>query len=197
MSDADRLKWDQRYREGAYQTRQHPSAFLEQCARSLPPPGRALDLACGIGRNAMFLAGLGFAVDAVDISREALAIASARAAELPIRWLEHDLDRGFEPEVSYDVVVNIRFVNLPLLASLMAALRPNGALVVEQHLALPDVDVIGPKNPAFRVAPGELARIAAPLTIERLEEAVFQDPDGREAALARLFARNRPQPCSY
>ncbi len=197
MSVADRLKWDQRYREGAYETRQHPSAFLEECAPSLPAPGRALDLACGTGRNAMFLAGLGFAVDAVDISREALAIGSARAAELPIRWLERDLDRGFEPDFSYDVVVNVRFVNLPLLASLVAALRPNGVLVVEQHLAMPDVDVIGPKNPAFRVAPGELAGIAAQLTIERLHEAVFQDPDGRDAALARLFARNASQPCSY
>ena len=156
-----------------------------------------MDLACGTGRNAMFLAGLGFAVDAVDISREALAIGRARAAELPIRWLERDLDRGFEPEYSYDVVVNIRFVNLPLLASLAAALCPNGVLVVEQHLAMPDVDVIGPKNPAFRVAPGELARTAAPLTVERLHEAVFQDPDGREVALARLFARNASQPCSY
>ena len=156
-----------------------------------------MDLACGTGRNAMFLAGLGFAVDAVDVSREALAIGRASAAELPIRWLERDLDRGFEPDFSYDVVVNIRFVNLPLLASLVAALRPNGVLVVEQHLAMPDVDVIGPKNPAFRVAPGELARIALPLTIERLHEAVFQDPDGRDAALARLFARNASQPCSY
>ncbi len=189
MSTADRAKWNRRYREGAYQSRTHPSAFLEECVPTLPPPGRALDLACGTGRNAIYLAGLGFAVDAVDISAEALAIGRARASELPICWLERDLDAGFAPDASYDVIVNIRFVNLPLLDSLLPSLHPNGVLIVEQHLATSRDDVIGPKNPAFRVAPGELARLASALTIERAEEDVFEDPDGRKAALSRLLAR--------
>ena len=189
MSTADRAKWNQRYREGAYQSRTHPSAFLEECVPVLPPPCRALDLACGTGRNAVYLAGLGFTVDAVDISAEALAIGRARAAALPICWLEHDLDAGFAPDASYDVIVNIRFVNLTLLESLLPSLRPNGVLIVEQHLATSRDGIIGPKNPAFRVAPGELARLASVLTIERVEEDVFEDPDGRKAALSRLLAR--------
>ena len=189
MSTADRLKWNERYRDGAYHGRTHPSAFLEECAPALPTPGHALDLACGTGRNAIYLADLGFAVDAVDISTEALAIGQARASALPIRWLEHDLDSGFSHDVSYDVIVNVRFVNLPLLESLLPSLRPNGVLIVEQHLATSRDDVIGPKNPAFRVAPGELAGLASALTVERVEEDVFVDPDGRTAALSRLLAR--------
>ena len=189
MSTADRTKWNQRYREGAYHGRTHPSAFLEECAPTLPVPGRALDLACGTGRNALYLAGLGFTVDAVDISAEALAIGRARASALPICWLEHDLDSGFAPDANYDVIVNVRFVNLPLLESLLPSLRPNGVLIVEQHLATSRDDVIGPKNPAFRVAPGELAGLASALMIERVEEDVFEDPDGRKAALSRLLAR--------
>ena len=192
MSAVDREKWNRRYREGAYRARTHPSVFLEECAAALPAPGRALDLACGTGRNAVYLAGLGFAVDAVDISAEALAIGRARTRALPIRWLEHDLDSGFVPEAGYDVIVNIRFVNLPLLESLVPWLRPNGVMIVEQHLATARDDVIGPKNPAFRVARGELARLASTLTIERVQEDVFADPDGRNAALSRLVARQPP-----
>ena len=195
MSKADRLKWDQRYREGAYETRTHPSAFLEESRRRLPPPGRALDLACGTGRNALFLAGLGFTVDAVDISPEALAIGRARSKGLPIEWIERDLDDGFEPSTTYDLILNIRFVNLPLLDTLLPSLRPNGVLLVEQHLALATgEDVIGPRNPAFRVAHGALAALAAPLAVEHVEEDVFEDPDGRKAALARLLAR-KPVSC--
>lgn len=189
MSAVDREKWNRRYREGAYHGRTHPSAFLEECAAALPAPGRALDLACGTGRNAAYLADLGFTVDAVDVSAEALAIGRARAPALPIRWLEHDLDSGFVPEAGYDVIVNIRFVNLPLLESLVPWLRPNGVMVVEQHLATARDDVIGPRNPAFRVAPGELARLASALAIERIQEDVLTNPDGRKAALSRLLAR--------
>lgn len=188
MSAADRQKWDRRYREGAFEARTHPSAFLEESTPRLPPSGRALDLACGSGRNALFLARLGYKVDAVDVSTEALAIGHARSAGLPIRWLERDLDDGFEPDADYDLIVNIRFVDLPLVATLIPALRPNGVLIVEQHLVTNE-DVIGPKNPAFRVAPGALTALAAPLAIERLEEGIVEDPDGREAALARLLAR--------
>lgn len=192
MSAVDRQKWNRRYRDGAYQGRRHPSAFLAECAAALPAPGRALDLACGTGRNAVYLADLGFAVEAVDISAEALAIGRARAPALPIRWLEHDLDSGFVPEAGYDVIVNIRFVNLALLESLVPWLRPNGVMIVEQHLATPRDDVIGPRNPAFRVAPGELARLASTLAIESVQEDVLVDPDGRKAALSRLLARRPP-----
>lgn len=193
MSAVDRQKWNRRYRDGAYQGRTHPSAFLAECADALPAPGHALDLACGTGRNAVYLADLDFAVDAVDISAEALAIGRARAPALPIRWLEHDLDSGFVPEAGYDVIVNIRFVNLPLLESLVPWLHPNGVMIVEQHLATARDDVIGPRNPAFRVAPGELARrLSSALVVERVQEDVLPDPDGRKAALSRLLARRRP-----
>lgn len=192
MSRADREKWDRRYREGAYQSREQPSAFLAQCADYLPATGRALDLACGAGRNAIHLAQRDLAVDAVDISAEALARARAAADDLPIRWLEHDLDLGFDATMSYDVIVNIRYVNLPLLATLLSSLHPGGVLLVEQHLGGYQ-DVVGPTNPAFRVARGDLAELATTLQVEELHEGLFEDPDGRTAALARLVAR-KPLP---
>ena len=188
MSTADRDRWNARYADGAYESRRHPSPFLEQNAYLLPANGRALDLACGAGRNAIYLAQRGLAVDAMDISRVALDCGRAAAGELRIRWVECDLDDGFEANADYDLVVNIRYVNLPLVSSLLESLRPGGILVIEQHLAT-TADVIGPKNPAYRVEAGELGRVASGMVVEHLTEGLVEDPDGRPAALARLVAR--------
>ena len=204
MSAEDRAKWDARYAEGACDERPHPSAFLRDCLAggALPEPGRALDIACGTGRNAIYLAQYGWAVDAVDISPVALERARQRGGqgeEPPIRYLEQDLDAGFTAAGEYDLIVNIRYVNLPLLQALINHLRPGGALLVEQHLAPAeglDPTVVGPRNPAFRVAPGSLRRLAHGLQVRRSLEGPVREPDGTTAALARLLAFAPPQPNS-
>ena len=152
-----------------------------------------MDLGCGAGRNAIHLARLGFEVDAVDISAVALARGRRQAGGLSIRWLERDLDDGFEARGGYDLIVNVRFVQLDLVAKLIPSLRPGGALVVEQHLRTDVADATGPRNPAFRVAPGALASLAEPLDVQCLAEDVFEEPDGSRAALARLFALRRAE----
>lgn len=190
MSTADRDRWNARYADGTYESRRHPSPFLAQNAQALPDNGRALDLACGAGRNAIYLARRGLAVDAVDISRVALERGRAIGGELPIRWIECDLDDGFQASVDYEVIVNIRYVNLPLVSMLVESLRPGGVLVIEQHLVT-DAEVVGPKNPAFRVSRGQLGGVASGMTVEQIDEGVFDDPDGRRAALARLVARKQ------
>lgn len=190
MSEADQRKWDARYRHGAYEGRPHPSVFLAECADRLPSRGRALDMACGTGRNALFLARRGLIVDAVDISPVALERGRHRAGTLPVHWLQADLDADFAPTRQYDVIVNIRFVQPNLLTALLPSLRPGGALVVEQHLLWNGHEnVAGPQNPAFRVAPGTLPHLAPTLEIQRHEEGLITEPDGSVAAVARLFAR--------
>ena len=67
MSEADRKRWNERYKAGAYGQRTHPSALLATMVEQwLPVRGgaRALDLACGAGRNALYLAEQGYQVDA-------------------------------------------------------------------------------------------------------------------------------------
>ena len=194
MSEADRRKWDERYRQGAYSARPWPSAFLADCAELLPTEGRALDLACGAGRNALFLAERGLSVDAVDISAEALARGKAASGDLAIRWLRQDLDDGFDAPCRYDVIVNIRYVNPRLVRRLLPALRDGGVLIVEQHLKTAEEGVIGPTNAAYRVAPGDLVRLAHGLALARCEEGLFVDPDGGKAALARLAGRKIQPP---
>ncbi len=189
MSEADRARWNRRYAAGEYGERRWPSDFLKDSLDHLPR-GRALDLACGLGRNARFLAENGWQVDAVDVSDVALGKAEALAPNADIRWIACDLERAFTPPADYDLVLNIRYVNLPLLADLRSALRPGGALLVEQHLTLPDLPdaVVGPRSPRFRVAPGALRKLAEGLRVEVDEEGLFRDPDGETAALARLLA---------
>ena len=187
MSEADRRKWDARYRDGAFVERTWPSEFLVACAERLPRRGRALDLACGAGRNALFLAQRGLTVDAVDISAVALARARKDGAGLAINWLQADLETDFPWPRQYDVIVNIRYVNPPLVTALARRLAPGGALIVEQHLRHEKAEV-GPGNPAFRVAPGTLRQLAEGLSVVTHEEGLFRDPDNGVAALARLFA---------
>ena len=188
MSEDDRQKWNQRYAAGAYQTRPAASAWL---AHWLPevPPGRALDLACGLGRNARFMAQHGYLVDAVDISTEGLQRAAqlASADDLAINW--HELDLGLPAGFTgYQLITLFRYVNEPLLQSLADRLAPGGYLIVEEHLRT-TVEVAGPQNPAFRVAPGELRQAVAGLKVLAAEESVVADPDGAQVALARLAAR--------
>lgn len=200
MSGRDRDKWNTRYRQGAYANRPHASAFvLEQVPAILATQQaasgdghllRALDLACGAGRNAMYLAGLGYDVDAVDISTEALARGRdwARQRGHAIHWMEHDLDLGLPRGLNhYDLIVIVRYLDLSLVAAAADRLRPGGYLVCETHLAS-DAPVIGPRGDAFRAQPGELRHAAAELDVATYWEGELQDPDGRTAALARLVA---------
>jgi len=189
MSSADREKWNRRYREGAYTERTRPSAIVEDWIERIPI-GRALDVACGAGRNALFLAARGFEVDAVDISSEALdrARTNAQQSHVRVNWLQHDLDEPLLVDNLYQLILIIRYVNLPLIHRLAASLMPGGYLVCEQHLVT-EADVIGPTDPAYRVMRGDLSKTAKDLEVLFLEEGLLQDPDGRTAALARLVAQ--------
>jgi SAM-dependent methyltransferase len=190
VSAAEREKWDARYREGAYRDRTQPTALL---AERLPllPRGRALDVACGAGRNALFLAANGYAVTALDISTAALELGRRAAAErgLGIEWLCADLDDDVEsamPAGPFDLVVWVRYVHKTLMSHLIVRLKPGGALLCEQHLAS-DAAVAGPTSPRFRLAAGELRASAQGLRIDYSYEGLVVDPDGRSVALAQLI----------
>ena len=216
MSEQDKTRWENRYATGTHGGRSHPSELLVSWAprmlasqarpqlepRAIVEPRalglRALDVACGTGRNARYLAGLGYEVDAVDIAEAGLdrARSLAEASALSVRWLQHDLDRGLPEEFcGYDLILLVRYVNLTLLENLCRRLNPGGWLICEEHLRT-RAEVIGPSNPAFRVAPGAIAEAAAGLEILLAEESLTSDPDGRPVALARLVARRPPEPDS-
>ena len=94
MSNLDREKWNQRYVEDSYR-KNNPVTLLQDWLPDIPR-GKALDVACGAGRNTICLAQAGYRVDAIDISPEGLKKARQKAAEqgLEVNWIEHDLDQS-------------------------------------------------------------------------------------------------------
>jgi len=203
VSDRDREKWNARYRDGAYAERTHPAELLARWAPQVVAwhrrdesnrPLRALDVACGAGRNAVWLAVTGFHVDAVDIAEAGLAVGRARAAAagVAVNWHGLDLDGGLPAALTgYDLIAVIRYLNRPLLQALPARLGVGGLLVCEVHLETAAA-VVGPGAGAFRAAPGELASLLEGLEVLVLEEEIVTDPDGRAAAVARLVGRRVP-----
>ena len=188
MSDTDREHWNARYESGEYAARTHPSALLAAWIDRLPR-GRALDVACGLGRNAIHLAAHGYAVDAMDISGVALAKARerARTAGVEVNWIEADLEQPDIARGTYDVVVVARFLDRPLIPRLIDALRPGGHVVYDHHYIAP-VAVDGPKSHRFRARPNELLERFRALRVLSYEEGIIADPDGSRMALARLVA---------
>jgi SAM-dependent methyltransferase len=189
MSQTDREKWDTRYREGSYGTRTHPSELLVEWLPQLTK-GRALDVACGVGRNALYLSTSGYDVDAIDISSIALECLrkAARTRGLELTCLEIDLESDPLPTKHYDLILLVRYTNSALITRLLPLLADGGHFVCEEHLET-DEEVIGPTDPAFRVAPDELLQLTSELDVLFYNEGIVQDPDGRRAALARLVAR--------
>lgn len=201
MSQADQDKWNQRYREGAYALRKHPSALLEEWLPKLKiteAHPRAIDVACGTGRNAIYLARRGWHVDAVDIAQVALEYLSqtATAEDLPISCIQMDLEYAWRRPTKlftadrYDLAIMIRYTNMPLVDTLKDVLKAGGYLIIEEHLVT-EADVIGPQNQEYRMRPGVLRDAATGLDIIWYREGVVTDSDGRPAALAQLIARAR------
>lgn len=167
-----------------------PGPWLLSNASLLPPGGRVLDVACGRGRHALWLAAAGFQVHAVDRAPDALEglRRTARGRALPVEAWERDLeaedvDLG---DGAYDAVVVFRFLHRPLFPALRRALRPGGVLVYETFTV--GQETRGhPHNPRFHLQPGELLRLVAPLEVLREREGDFEGQ-----LLASVVARKRP-----
>jgi SAM-dependent methyltransferase len=132
--------WDQRYSTGEYVYGTHPNEFLADAVGALEPPGRVLCLAEGEGRNAVFLAELGFEVHAVDASRVGLAKAEALAQKrgVAIQTEVADLHGYAIAPASWDLIVSI-FCHLPAPArqalhrQVAQGLRPGGRFILEAY----------------------------------------------------------------
>jgi tellurite methyltransferase len=194
LSDDDRNKWNARYGESSAEPRREPSRFLQDWLPRLaqPPGASALDIGCGSGRNAHYLAEQRYRVDAMDISSAGLQRGDrlAEDAGLTLHWIERDLEQGLGLRGPYDLVIQFRYVNAGITAAVAELLSPGGVFICEQHL-VSEAEVVGPRSREFRVAPGELKRLASPLELLHTSEELTADSDGRAVALSRLVARRR------
>lgn len=158
MSPGEKTKvseWDDRYRR-----REHlddpPMPLIVRVAETLAP-GRALDIACGPGRHALFLAERGWYVTAVDGSRVAIEFLQARALGLTIDARVADLERGefrIEPD-AYDLICVCYYLQRDLFPHIRAGVRPGGLVVAAIH-TVDDAPGVKPMNPNFLLRSGEL-----------------------------------------
>ena len=154
-----------------------PTDWLIQNEDLLPRSGRALDLACGHGRHAFWLAERGLRVDAIDRNLERLRFvrAEAETRSLQVAPLRLDLESGVADlgnEV-YEAIVVVNYLHRPLFPALRAALRPGGVLVYETFIRAHAQHHHRPSNPDFLLAPGELPDLVAPLQVLRSREGEF------------------------
>jgi SAM-dependent methyltransferase len=187
----DRERWNEKYNtDEEFELPDDPIPELKRRIGTLPT-GRALDVATGTGRNARFLAGAGYDVDAVDVSDEALdrAAATADREGVDVNWIRADVDDFEFERDAYAVITVSFFAALERIPDIVAALAPGGVLVYEHHLRSSDEIEIGPSD-RYRYPSNHLLHACLDLTILHYEERTRLDDEGRTQAVATLVGRN-------
>src|SRR2546425_2673075 len=166
--------WDAKHRPAA----EAPPSDLASIVRELLPllpTGPALDIACGTGRHALFLAARGQHVTAVDFSGVALDTLEARAHSMHIHvrrsssvpatgrhlhggldLVQVNLEETQLPEHRFDLIICIQYLQRSLFSQMARALRPKGVLLMETHTRAQLEFAGGPRNPAYLLETGEL-----------------------------------------
>jgi tellurite methyltransferase len=168
MSRDERMRWDDRYQtDDRWRVDHAPFPWLVEHAPHASN-GLALDIACGLGHNTLWLAGQGYRVLGVDISLVALrrGLKAARCHNLDGRVLfaQVDIDHFRPPSASFDLIGVVRFLSRALFPAIISALKPGGLLLyatLNWRYA-----EFSPETPAgYLLSPGELEQAFATLEI--------------------------------
>lgn len=198
----DAADWDRKYQGRELVYGEAPNATVVEVATTLKR-GRALDLAAGQGRNAIWLATRGWTVDAVDFSSVALTKASRVAASAPrsvrerLTWVHADVTQ-LSTEPNYDLVLML-YLHLPpnerrtAVSTAISALKPDGILMIlGHHAANIESGVGGPQEAEILYTPEDLASdIGSRLTVLTAENR-YRDVTGGTAIDALLLASRSP-----
>lgn len=185
-------QWDERFSREMYLYGKEPVEFLKEQLPKLRV-GKALCLAAGEGRNAVFLAENGFDVLAVDASAKGLEKAKALAAERGVTIETEvadlrDYDLGVE---QYDLVTDFYYHQPDLFPEILRALKPGGFFILQGFsIDQPDTNRFGPRNPDFLVKPNELLRQFDGHRIRHYEDTVVELDEGMHegrGAVVRLL----------
>ncbi|MEU5293502.1 class I SAM-dependent methyltransferase [Streptomyces umbrinus] len=194
----DAASWDERYGGSELVWKAEPNRFVAEELSGLKPSGRAVDLAAGEGRNAVWLAEQGWEVDAVDFSAVALEKAEQIAAGRGVRLhtVRTDLTAWAPREAMYDLVL-IAYLHLPwpemaqVLPRAATAVREGGTLLLVGHdAANPEHGHGGPQNPRVLYSAGQVADLWRPyadiLRAETVSRPVTDAEGGSRTALDAL-----------
>jgi SAM-dependent methyltransferase len=188
----DATDWDERYAKAELEWEAKPNRFLVQEVGDLRP-GRALDIAAGEGRNALWLAEQGWIVTAVDFSSVAIDKARRLGAErgVDVEWVVADV-LTYDPVDDFDLVV-VFYLQLDrpamqkVLTKAMSALRKNGTLLVVGHdRTNPMNGVGGPQDPTILLDADELVADLKGLIVEKAGRVLRPVPDVDRSAIDTL-----------
>ncbi|MCJ7682934.1 MAG: class I SAM-dependent methyltransferase [Desulfobacteraceae bacterium] len=164
---------------------QQPSPFLVENI-DLLPKGRALDLAMGGGRNAVYLAKIGYETEGIDISRKEVgaALELARKSGVGLKTHIQDLEGNVHfDEASYDVIICFNYLHRPLIPKMKDALRTEGMIVYETYIV--DQAQFGrPRNPNHLLERNELLNMFREFRCLRYREGIIEN----RKALAGIIA---------
>jgi tellurite methyltransferase len=204
----DRQHWNARHREAATHPPPAPAAFLVECFPLLPRPhrhSRGLDLACGAGQNAVWLAERGWPVLAIDFSSaaldRALALAAARGiavhraspAAMPARFdgivlMEADLETLPLPEAAFDLILCFHYLHRPLFPAIEGTLAAGGHLLYETFTELQLAHADGPRDPGHLLHPRELRS-----AFSHLEPLFYRECESPHAVASLLARKSQPR----
>lgn len=164
-----------------------PSPWVTQHAALIKSGGRVLDLACGSGRHAIWLAQQGYQVDAID--RDVTAVSSmSDINNIQVQIADLEASEAYLFNQHYDGIVVSRYLYRPLLKTLASILNSNGVLIYETFML--GNELLGkPSNPDFLLLPDELLEVYSPLLkVVAFEQGEVSQP--KPAVMQRICAVN-------
>ena len=187
MSKEERVSWDERFRVGDHAGAEADPFLtqLEEYVGLLPPGRQALEVACGAGRNAVWLAERGWDVTACDISLEGLRKAKGLAREHGVRLklFCQDLETLSLDEGHFDLIVGFFYLQRDLFAVLKRALRLQGFIVYKTYTLDQQRFPGRPRHPLHLLRPQELLEIFRDFRILLYQEFV------KERGVAQIIAQ--------
>lgn len=196
-SEVTKARWDERYDRDMYIYGKEPAAFLKQKISGLKK-GKALVLAMGEGRNAVYLAQNEFDVTGVDISEVAIEKCNKLAKErnTTVNAVVADLTDYDMGEARFDLITKFYYYEPSIFPQIIDALKPGGMFILEQfsidHLKYRETSRFGPRNPDYLIKPNELLEHFKSLRILYYEDTVVELDEGMHkgtAAVIRLIAQ--------
>lgn len=189
---SDQTRWNDRFGKKGFALGREPNPFLKKHTHLLPK-GKALDIASGEGRNAVFLAQHGFEVDAVDISEKGVRKAKKLAREKGVKMNTFlvDLDQYPIEKERYDLIANFYFLKRRLIPRIKKGLKKGGKVIFETYLLEHrTLGTGGPKQAKYFLKPNELLRLFKDFRILFYREGIFRE-SGKKKAVASLIAEKR------
>ncbi len=186
MSKEDKIKWDKKYSENKALFAYRPPSMFVKHYFDLAPNTKALDVACGGGRNTLFLQEHGFSIDAIDISGIALK-ELAKNVNKSVRLIEADLDNYEFESNKYGLIVMANFLDRALIKRLKEALVDRGIFIVETYVE----DELNEKdfNKDFMLYKGELKELFSDFEIIEYDEFMNESFEVHRMKKAAIVAR--------